>query len=314
MEDILHPSNEDIGDLDDSQASFWDHLEELRSTLLCILCTLAIGLVLSFLFCAPLINILLSPLDQSAENLQLYEVKLQQIVNTSSHTQLYTLPSDQTVIKSSDGVQEISPSTLSLPPNSSIELSKTQKSQSLALLSPLEGMKTTLTICFWLSLVGTSPFWLYFVMQFIAPAIDQEHRRLLLPFFGLSLLFLATGFLFAQMVTLPLANKFLYTFNEGIGTNFWSYALYIDYTLLLLLANGLAFELMLLLFFFVHIGLLTALFMRSHRRAVILLAFILGAILTPPDVFTQVLLALPLIGLYELAIIYASFRSPPKQV
>lgn len=312
MDDTLKPSNEDLGDLDDSQASFWEHLEELRSTLLRILCTLAAGLILSFLFYAPLLNILLSPLDQTQGNLQLYEVKQQQIVNNSSDTQLYSLPSGQTLIKSSEGVQEISPSTFRLPPNSSIELSNTQKSQPLALLGPLEGMKTTLAICFWLSLVGTSPFWLYFVVQFIAPAVEQIHRRLLLPFFGLSLLFLAAGFLFAQTVTLPLANKFLYAFNEGIGTNIWSYALYIDYTLLLFLANGLAFELTLLLFFFVHIGLLTAAFMRSHRRAVILLAFILGALLTPPDVFTQVLLALPLIGLYELAIVYASFRSRPS--
>jgi sec-independent protein translocase protein TatC len=310
MEDILDHS---IEDLDDSQASFWDHLDELRGTLLRILCTLIAGLTLSFLFYSPILNILLSPLDPTQGNLQLYEVKQRQIVNSSSQTQLYTLPGDQKFIKSFGGAQEISPSTFSLPPNSSLDLSSTQKSQPLALLGPLEGMKTTLKICFWLGLVGTSPFWLYFVVQFIAPAIENSHRRLLFPFFGLSLLFLGSGFLFAQTVTLPIANRFLYAFNEEIGTNLWSYALYIDYTLLLLLANGLAFELTLLLFFFVHIGLLTPTFMRSHRRAMILLAFILGALLTPPDVFTQILLAVPLICLYELAIVYASIRSRNSQ-
>lgn len=299
---------EDILDFDDSQASFWDHLEELRSTVLRILCTLAAGLVLSLVLYPQILNILLFPLDQT---LQVYEVKQQQIVNNSPQTQLYPLTSGYTLLKSSEGVQVISPSILSLPPNSSIELSSTQKSQPIALLGPLEGMKTSLTICFWLSLVGTSPFWLYFVVQFIAPAIEQVHRRLLLPFFGLSLLFLGVGFLFAQTITIPLANKFFYAFNEGIGTNFWSYALYIDYTLLLYLANGLAFELTLLLFFFVHFEFISASFMRSHRRAAILLAFILGALLTPPDVLTQLLLAFPLIGLYELAIIYASFRTRP---
>ncbi|MBA3237068.1 MAG: twin-arginine translocase subunit TatC [Parachlamydiaceae bacterium] len=314
MENILEHSTEE-DDLDDSHASFWEHLNELRGTLLRILCTLIAGLFISFLFYSPILNILLSPLDPTQGSLQLYEVKQRQIVNNSSQTQLYALPDGHKFVSSTGEAKEIShsPPTFSLPPNSSLELSSTQKSQPLALLGPLEGMMTTLKICFWLGLVGTSPFWLYFVVQFIAPAINHSHKRLLFPFFGLSLLFFGAGFFFAQTVTLPIANKFLYAFNEQIGANLWSYALYIDYTLLLLLANGLAFELTLLLFFFVHIGLLTPTFMRSHRRAMILTAFILGAVLTPPDVFTQVLLAVPLIGLYELAIVYASIRSGTSQ-
>lgn len=306
MKDTIEPSFED---LDDSAASVWEHLDDLRSTLLCIFYIITAGLALSLLFYSSILNLLLSPLSSEPINLEIHEVRHQQVINSSSQAQLYTLSIDQQFIKSSDGVQEISPLTYSLSPNSSLEFSTTQKSQSLALLGPLEGMKTTLKICFWLGLVGTSPFWLYFVVRFIAPAVDYAHQRLIFPFFGLSLLFMGAGFLFAQTVTLPLINKLLYTFNEEIGTNLWSYANYIDYTLLLLLANGLAFELTLLLFFFVHIGVLTATFMRSHRRGMILLAFILGALLTPPDVLTQVLLAIPFIGLYELAILYAQARN-----
>lgn len=182
------------------------------------------------------------------------------------------------------------------------------ENQPLALLSPLEGMETSLKICFWLGMVMTSPVWLYFVAQFLAPAFTHGQRLSSLVFLLLSFLFSGAGALFAYWVTLPIANQMLFAFNAEIGTNFWSYSSYINYTLLLLLANALAFEITLLLFFCVHIGLLTPAFMESKRKLMILMAFIIGALLTPPDVFTQVMLALPLIGLYELALLYARIR------
>lgn len=203
---------------------------------------------------------------------------------------------------------QISPNTYMLPAGSSLEISFTAKSHPLALLSPLEGMQTTFKICFWIGLAATSPLWLWFVGQFIYPALHAGERKLLLPFLLLSLLFLGIGALFAYFVTIPLTNQMLSAFNAEIGINLWSFSHYIDYTFLLLLANGLAFEIALVLFFSVHIGLLSADFMKSKRRHMIFTAFIIGALLTPPDVFTQFMLAIPLMGFYELSLLYARFR------
>ena len=83
---------------------------------------------------------------------------------------------------------------------------------------------------------------------------------------------------------------------------------YLDYTIFLLLANGLAFELCVLGLFAVHLGLVTAEGLLAKRRVAIVGAFILGALLTPPDVLTQIMLAIPLIVLYEGIILYARLK------
>jgi sec-independent protein translocase protein TatC len=117
----------------------------------------------------------------------------------------------------------------------------------------------------------------------------------------------------AFYVTIPLANDYLLSFNQGIGTNWWSLAHYLNYTLFLMLANAAACELFVAGVFIVHLRLVTAEWLANHRRIIVVSAFILGAILTPPDVLTQCLLAGLLIFLYELLILYARLASKMAQ-
>ncbi len=182
----------------------------------------------------------------------------------------------------------------------------------LILLSPTEGMTATLKLSFWIGLVGTSPLWLYTIFSFILPAIDLEKRTFFFGFFILALPLFFMGILFSFHVTLPFANRYLMEFNREIGINMWSVTQYIDYTLLLLLGNGLAFEAAALLLIPVHLGILQPETMKKGRRYFIVGAFVIGALFTPPDVFTQILLAVPLIILYEGAILYAGFRKKEK--
>lgn len=178
----------------------------------------------------------------------------------------------------------------------------------IILVSPVEGMASACKVCFWISLVGTSPLWLYWILQFLAPGLRTTERRLILPFLALSGCFILIGFAFAYLITIPSANAYFLAFNEGIGTNLWSLSHYLDYTLFIFLANGLAFEIAVIGFFLVHLGVLSNQAMRAKRRHFILVAFILAAILTPPDVFSQVMMAIPLIILYEATILYAYIR------
>lgn len=233
----------------ETYASFWDHVQELRGVLIRILACIAIGSLVSFSFYEAIIRFLTSPLAK----------------------------------------------------NSFPHLAPTQ----LVLLGPLEGMMIALKTSVWVGIVATSPVWLYQIFRFISPALRDNERTIIILFFLASFLFIFLGSLFAFLVTIPIANTFLTSFNGGIGVNMWSLAQYLDYTLFLLLANGLAFELGVLGIFAVHLRVVSVERLKESRRIAILLAFILGALLTPPDVFSQVMLAIPLILLYEGLILYA---------
>ena len=179
----------------------------------------------------------------------------------------------------------------------------------LLIMGPVEGLILVFKTCFWLSLAMTAPFWGWVWLRFILPGMYARERAILVPFLLCSLFCIACGCSLAYYVTLPLANEYLTLFNSAIGQNAWTLNHYVNYVLLLCLGHAIAAELALLLMILVHFRLLSPEWMISKRRHMIVAAFILGALLTPPDVLTQVLLAIPLIAIYELAILYAKWRN-----
>lgn len=296
--------------LDDS-ASFWEHVDDLRRTLIGVIGTLVLGIICALIFYPSIFSFITKPLQSlnAASPLQHQEIRRERISNSSSQETLYTLPSDvQNPLVTSPEVKEITPRTFAIPKGGFLEIERTLSSKNLVVFGPLEGMIIALKTCFWIGLVGTSPIWLLLILKFVAPALRQSEQRLLIPFLLTSLLFLSIGFIFAFFITIPIANRYLYLFNESLGTNLWSLSSYLDYTIFLLLANGIAFELSVIVIFMIHLGLLSAERMAQKRRQVIVGAFILGAILTPPDIATQFMLAIPLIGMYELTILYARLK------
>jgi len=180
-----------------------------------------------------------------------------------------------------------------------------QFSSRLILLSPEEGITSILKACFWTGLLTSSPIWLLLILRFVVPGLKFHEKRLILPFTIGSLLSLALGFTFAYYITIPMANHYLFALNETLGPNLWSLSSYLDYSILLMCANGLAFEFFNLLFFCVHYGLITADSLKEKRKTAIVTIFIASAILTPPDAVTQLLLAIPLALIYEANILYA---------
>jgi len=188
-----------------------------------------------------------------------------------------------------------------------------ERETQLVVLGPAEGIMATFRVAFWFGLVATSPAWIYQILRFILPGLNSSEKQFILPFFILSMGFLAAGLSLAYFITIPLANNYLQAFNQGIGTNLWSLSNYIDYTIILLLGNALAFEFCIILLFLVHFRKLTVGSLRAARRYVIVAIFIAAAILTPPDILSQLMLAFPLICLYELAVIYAKILNRRKR-
>lgn len=296
----------------DTPKAFWDHLQELHSVLLKSLYIILFAIFLTLFFYQDIFYLLSLPLHRNHKSHQaiaIQDIKRQRISNNGPSDATYILPPDGQLQSRSSKSKELAPRTYLLPPGDFLEIDLVNNQKPLFILGPTDAIVSVLKICFWFALVVTSPFWMFLILGFIAPALKKEERRLLLPFLLLSLFFINCGFLFAYYITIPLANEYLVNFNSYIGQNLWTLTLYVDYTLTLLLSTAMAFELGALSFILVHQGHLSATSLASKRRYAIVGAFIIGAILTPPDVLTQLLLAAPLIVLYECSILYAKFRA-----
>lgn len=289
--------------------SFWDHADALRDTLIYIFLSLAAGIAIALFFYQSLFALITEPLreSQNSHSLVSQTIRRERLSNTTAQAIHYIAPGSAAVTPSSE-TKEISPRHFLIPAGGHIDLDRLEPVAQLAVLGPVDGFTTILKVSFWAGIVISSPLWLYFLVRFIRPGLYTEEKKLILPFLTISALFLTIGVLTAYNITIPLANRYLFTLNTTIGVNLWTVSHYLDYTLFLLLANGVAFELGVIMLFLVHIGLFTSAYMIYMRRYMIVAAFVLGAILTPPDIMTQFLVALPLIGLYELTILYAKFR------
>jgi sec-independent protein translocase protein TatC len=156
------------------------------------------------------------------------------------------------------------------------------------------------------------PVIFYQFWQFLAPGLLKKERKLLpLVVFASVVCFLLGG-AFAYFIIIPYALQFFLALApENINNNI-ALDFYIGFLLRLIIVFGIVFELPMLSLILTKFGLLTPAFMRKYRKYAIVSAFILGAILTPPDPTTQVLLAVPIVLLYELSIFISYFFAPKE--
>ncbi len=288
--------------------SFWEHVDALRATLIRVLLTIGAGMVLSIFFHQPIFDALLGPLQTGS--LKTEEISTLRITNPGPTTQHYTLDPQEEVLNAHKS-QKTKENTFKIDSEGFLTISKTAP-KPLAIFSPAEGLMTVLKMSFWTGMVSTSPIWLFWIYLFITPALHRSEKRLFIPFALFSFLLSTAGILFAYHITIPLANHYLNSFNAEIGYNIWGLAHYLNYTTILLLSNALAFESCVVMFFLVHFGWISDHGMRKYRAPVIVSIFILSALLTPPDVFTQVMLAAPLAAFYEMGILYARLKRRTK--
>ena len=147
------------------------------------------------------------------------------------------------------------------------------------------------------------PVIFYELWMFIVPALYQKEKRYLVPFVLFSSILFILGALFGYLVVFPYGFKFFISFATEDIQALPSVKQYFSFAIRLLLAFGLVFEMPVVVLFLARIGLITPDAMKRFRKFAILCSFILAAILTPPDVATQIMMALPIIILYELSIL-----------
>jgi sec-independent protein translocase protein TatC len=177
-----------------------------------------------------------------------------------------------------------------------------------------EAFFTYLKVSLLAGLMIAAPVLFYQFWMFIAPGLYTNERRLLLPIVCLSSFFFVGGALFGYFVVFPLGFKFFLGFSTDTIRPMLSMKEYLSFSAKLLLAFGLAFELPLVLTALARLGIVTVPFLKKNRKYALVLFFIGSAILTPPDVISQVMMAFPLMVLYELSIIGAKVFGKKKQV
>ena len=171
----------------------------------------------------------------------------------------------------------------------------------------LAGQFTThITISLVAGLIIAFPYILHEFWLFFKPALYEKERQYARGAVTYSSLLFLTGILFGYFAIAPLTINFLGSYRVSqLVTNQINITSYIGSVTSVTLASGVAFELPIVVFFLAQIGVLTAAFMRKYRRHSLVVILIVAAIITPPDVFSQILVVIPLILLYEISIFIA---------
>lgn len=186
-------------------------------------------------------------------------------------------------------------------------LKKPLANAELIFISPAEAFWVTFKIAFLVGIIFSLPVVLYELWKFIAPGLKMNERKYGVIFVSSSFVLFVMGLVFCAYLILPFALSFLISYGLDVGMKpMISAGNYIDFVLKFSIAFGLIFELPLAITILSKMGYIEPQTLSKHRKYAILVAFLVAAILTPtPDIFNQILMAIPIIILFEIGLISA---------
>ena len=265
-----------------SNMPFLDHLEELRWRILKALAAIAVGAIICFALSDPIVKILTRPYEEAVLSLENNRSSDAVRAMEMLVRKWFDLPSAEA---------DLAAEQTELPPT-----------RRLQALKPMTYFFISLQIAFIGGLILALPAVFYQGWRFIAPGLLPREKRLMVPIISLSVFCFSVGALIAYWIVLPLGLRFFLALEPPDMTSQWAVDEYIGFVLRLIMGFGIVFEMPVLALFLTKAGVLTAARMRHIRRYAIVAIFILGAIFTPPDPVSQMLMALPLLLLYEISI------------
>ncbi len=169
-----------------------------------------------------------------------------------------------------------------------------------------------LKVAFFAAIVGSLPIILAQIWLFIAPGLYAHEKKMLIPFIVGGTIMFIVGVLFAYYVVTPFGFDFLITFGSFKFTPLINIEDYVGFFTKIMFGFGLAFELPIFAYFLALLGLVNDKQMMAFFKYAIVIIFIVAALLTPPDVLTQLLMAGPLLVLYGVSIIIVKFVNPAE--
>jgi sec-independent protein translocase protein TatC len=304
--------------------SFLQHLEDLRRALLRSLLAVGLALMLCLTFVEKLVWVVEYPLQR----IDLFEKPRPTVSFEIGSTRLGPYPVTREQFAGlpageaphpvfqvqSMQIQGQQVATLKLlPPAPGDETGPLQVR--LHNFGPAEGFFVAFHIAFYASLIVSAPFWMYYLGGFILPALNIRERKALFPWLGWSVFLFLAGVLATYFVLLPVALRASVAYSDllGFAGLDWRADDYISFVTRFVFGMGLGFQFPVIVLFLVKIGLITHAHLAKYRRHVCVLSFILGAVLTTPEVITQVAMAIPLYLLYEICIWIAWYWERQKR-
>lgn len=263
--------NTDTGD----EMTFWEHLTELRKRLFRMLLAWFVMTVVAFVYSRFIFDkILLAPKEPDFITYK-WLCQLGKLIHADS---------------------------LCLPP----------MSLSIINLNLSGQFMTDMTVSMFAGLILGSPFIIYQLWQFIMPALyDKERRYARRAVFIMSFLFIL-GVLFSYYLMVPWTLNFLGTYQvSSMVVNQISLSSYISTVTSTILGVGVVFELPVVVYVLAKIGIITPALLKNNRKYAFVIILIVAAIITPPDVFSQLIVTVPLYALYEISVLVAVRVSPP---
>ncbi|AXX84912.1 twin-arginine translocase subunit TatC [Aliarcobacter skirrowii] len=172
---------------------------------------------------------------------------------------------------------------------------------------------TAMKVAFFGGFIISLPVIFWQLWLFLAPGLYDHEKKLVIPFVFFATLMFLIGASFAYYIVVPIGFDFLIAFGSNVVNVLPSIGKYVGFFTKLMIGFGVAFELPVITFFLAKIGVVDDRMLKDFFRYAVVLIFILAAILTPPDVISQVLMALPLILLYLVSIYIAKVFNPASK-
>jgi sec-independent protein translocase protein TatC len=184
----------------------------------------------------------------------------------------------------------------------------------LQTIQPAEGFLVYIKVCLFFGLLITSPWVFWHLWAFISSGLYKHEKKYVHVVVPLSAALFITGSVFFMVVIAPLAFGFFVKFNERLSlASNWTFQNYINMVLMLTLVFGIAFQLPIAIVFAERMGLVSIEQLSKGRKFVLLGLVIIAAMATPPDVISQIALAVPLYGLFECSILFCRFTRRRKK-
>jgi sec-independent protein translocase protein TatC len=302
--------------------SFWGHLSDLRAAL--IRSALAVGAALVVcLFASPwLVSVLKAPI----RHMRLFEKPVPTVsfeIGTArlgpypvTREQFPGLPpGDAPHVTFRLGSAQVGGHQVATLTQDTAPAGEDPLEVRLLNFSPAESFMVAFHVALFAALAVSSPFWIFFLGGFILPALNMRERSVISSWLGWSAALFLLGVLATYFLLLPVALRASVQYSEllGFSANDWRASDYINFACKFIFGMGLGFQFPLVVLFLVKIEVLTHEQLAKYRRHVAVLSLILGAVLTTPEVVTQVAMAVPLYLLYEACIWIAWYWDRKKR-
>jgi sec-independent protein translocase protein TatC len=309
---------EDVG----PKKSFWGHLADLRTALIRSAVVIVVALVVCLLISPWIVKVLEEPMrrmhmfekPKPTVSLLIGDTRLGPFDVTRE--QFPGLPPGEAphvvfrVGAAPMGKEQVATLTLEPDPKGTDPLEVR-----LHNFSPAESFMVAFHVALFAALAVSSPFWIFFMGGFVLPALNLRERKVIFSWLGWSAFLFVAGVLSTYFVLLPVALRASVQYSEllGFSAQDWRAQEYINFVCKFIFGMGLGFQFPLIVLFLVKIGVLTHEHLKKYRRHVAVLSLILGAVLTTPEVVTQVAMAIPLYLLYEVCIWIAWYWERKKK-